>query len=186
MAYDVEQLAQAALNLLAEVGLEGLTTRRLGSELGIEGAALYHHFENKAELLGYMTTAIMRESLALTPNRDDWKQFLLDHAVATRTTLLKYRDSARIMAMSAPTEALKQEIMPAVAKPLLDAGFTETDAFEMVSLIAAFTLGFVIYEQNDVIRNYMSSVIHVDGGFLHGVEAIISGIENKYAGHPPP
>jgi TetR/AcrR family tetracycline transcriptional repressor len=180
MAYDGDQVARAALDLLGEVGLDGLTTRRLGRELGVEGTALYHHFANKAELLGQMATAILRESLDQTVDRHDWKQWLLDHAVATRLTLLRYRDSARIIAMSAPTDAMKHEIMPAVAKPLIDAGFTPEDAFEMVSLIAAFTLGFVIQEQNDVIRTYMSSVIHVDEGFLHCTEAIISGVENKY------
>ena len=33
MAYDVDQVAQAALKLLAEVGLDGLTTRRLAGGL---------------------------------------------------------------------------------------------------------------------------------------------------------
>ena len=180
MAYDVDQVAQAALKLLAEVGLDGLTTRRLASELGIEGAALYYHFENKAELLGHMATAILRESLEQTPNRDNWKQWLLDHAMATRRTMLRYRDSARIISNSAPTDAMKREIMPAVAQPLIDAGFTSVDAYEMVSLIAAFTLGFVINEQNLVVRNFMSSLINVERGYLHGVEAIISGVEKNY------
>jgi len=185
MAYDVDQVAHAALKLLADVGLDGLTTRRLAGELGIEGAALYYHFENKAELLGHMATAILRESLEQTPNRDDWKQWLLDHAIATRQTMLRYRDSARIIGTSAPTDAMKQEIMPAVAQPLIDAGFSSTDAYEMVSLIIAFTLGFVINEQNDVIRNYMTTVIDVDRCYLHGVTAIIRGVEEQYQPQKP-
>jgi TetR/AcrR family tetracycline transcriptional repressor len=185
MAYDVDQVAQAALKLLAEVGLDGLTTRRLAGELGIEGAALYYHFENKAELLGHMATAILRESLEQTPNRDDWKQWLLDHAVATRQAMLRYRDSARIIGTSAPTDAMKQEIMPAVAQPLIDAGFTSADAYEMVSLIASFTLGFVINEQNDVTRIYMTTVIDVERCYLHGVKAIISGVEKQYRPQKP-
>jgi TetR/AcrR family transcriptional regulator, tetracycline repressor protein len=182
MAYDVDQLARAALDLLGETGLDGLTTRRLAAELGIEGPALYHHFKNKAELLGEMATAILRESLDVTVDRGDWKQWLLDHAVNTRQTLLRYRDSARILAASAPSAAMKEEIMPAVIQPLLDAGFRKIDAYETASLVAAFTLGFVINEQNEVIRCFMSSVIHVDRGFLHGVEALIAGVESKYAG----
>ena len=38
----------------------------------------------------------------------------------------------------------------------------------------------MINEQNDVMRSYMSSIIHVERGYLHGVEAIISGVESKY------
>jgi hypothetical protein len=71
----------------------------------------------------------------------------------------------------------------AIRKPLTDAGFTRIDANEMVSLVAAFTLGFAINEQNEVMRSHMSSVIHVDRGFLHGVEALIAGVEKKYGGH---
>ena len=54
------------------------------------------------------------------------------------------------------------------------------DAYEMVSLIIAFTLGFVINEQNDVTRNYMTTVIDVERCYLHGVEAIITGVEKQY------
>jgi TetR/AcrR family tetracycline transcriptional repressor len=182
MAYDVDQIARAALDLLGKVGLDGLTTRRLADELGIEGPALYHHFKNKAELLGQMVTAIMRESLAMIVDRGDWKKWLLDHAITTRLTLLRYRDSARIIAASAPTKAMKREIMPAITKPLIDAGFKRIDAYETVSIIAAFTLGFVIDEQNEVMRSYISTVINMDRGFLHGVETLIAGVEKRYGG----
>lgn len=181
MAYDVHGIAKAALRLLDKVGLDGLTTRRLADALGIEGPALYHHFENKAELLGEMATVLLRESLDKTPDRSDWKRWLRDHAVANRLTMLRYRDSARIIAASSPTRAMKREIMPAVAKPLIDAGFTRIDAYEMVSLIAAFTLGFVIEEQNASLRSYISTVINIERGFLHGVEALIAGVEKKYS-----
>jgi TetR/AcrR family transcriptional regulator, tetracycline repressor protein len=182
VAFDPDTIARRALDLMAKVGLDGLTTRSLAEQLGVQGPALYHHFSNKSELLGYMASAMLRESLVKCVARGDWRRWLLDHAVATRTTLLRYRDSARVLAASAPTQAMKQEIMPAIAKPLLEAGFRRVDAAETVSLFAAFTLGYVINEQNEVMRGYMSSVIHVDRGFRHGVEALIAGVELKYGG----
>jgi TetR/AcrR family transcriptional regulator, tetracycline repressor protein len=180
MRYDVDRIARAALDLLDDVGLDGLTTRRLADELGIQGPALYHHFKNKAELLGHMATTIMRQSLATMTDRGDWRQWLLDHALATRKTLLCYRDGAQIIAASEPTKAMKQEIMPAVTKPLIDAGFAQIDAYETVSLLAAFTLGFVIDEQNEIMRSYISTLIDMDRCYLHGVEALIAGVEKKY------
>jgi hypothetical protein len=128
-----------------------------------------------------MATEILRESLAMTVDNGDWKRWLFDHAVATRATLLRYRDSVKILAMSSLTEEMKWEIMPAVRKPLIDAGFKQIDANETVSLIAAFTMGFVLNEQNEIIQDHMSSLIHVDRGFRHGVEALIAGVEVKYA-----
>jgi TetR/AcrR family tetracycline transcriptional repressor len=182
MAYDVDRIARDALDLLDDVGLDGLTTRRLADELGVQGPALYHHFKNgKAELLGHMATMIMRQSLSAITDRGDWRQWLLDHALATRRTLLRYRDGARILAASEPTKAMKQEIMPAVTKPLMDAGFKQIDAYETVSLLAAFTLGFVIDEQNEVMRSYISTLVNMDRCYLHGVEALIAGVEKQYA-----
>jgi TetR/AcrR family transcriptional regulator, tetracycline repressor protein len=184
MAYDMNRIARVALDLLADVGLDGLTTRRLAAELGVEGPALYHHFENKGELLGYMATAIMRESLGMIVDHGDWKRWIFDHTVTTRLILLRYRDSARILATSAPTRAMRREIVPAIIRPLIDSGFKQIDAIEMFSMMAAFTLGFVINEQNKALRSMMtSSMSDLDRGFLHGVEALIAGAEQKYGSH---
>jgi len=46
-----EAISAAALEIIDREGLEGLSMRRLGTELGVEAMALYHHFRNKGELL---------------------------------------------------------------------------------------------------------------------------------------
>lgn len=179
-ALDVDRVATTALSMLAESGLEGISTRRLAERLGVQGPALYYHFRDKDELLGHMAAVIMRASLAATRPSRDWRRWLRAHALASRKTLLRYRDGARVLAASAPDEAMRQQIMPAVAAPLIAAGFRRGDAYEIVSLIAAFTLGFVINEQNAVMRSYMSSIIDVDRGFAHAVDALIAGVEHRY------
>ena len=45
------RIAEAALALVDEAGLEGCTMRRLGAELGVEAMALYHHYPGKGPLL---------------------------------------------------------------------------------------------------------------------------------------
>ena len=49
-----DQVIEAALALLDEVGLEAITTRKLAQKLGVESATLYWHFKNKASLLEEM------------------------------------------------------------------------------------------------------------------------------------
>ncbi len=44
---------RAALDLLNEVGVDGLTTRKLAERLGVQQPALYWHFRNKRALLAY-------------------------------------------------------------------------------------------------------------------------------------
>lgn len=51
------RIVTAALELIEEEGLEGLSMRHLGRRLGVEAMALYHYFPNKAALLEAMATA---------------------------------------------------------------------------------------------------------------------------------
>ena len=52
---DRATIVRTALRLLDEVGIDGLSTRRLAAELGIKSASLYWHFKDKTELLNEMS-----------------------------------------------------------------------------------------------------------------------------------
>ncbi len=45
------RIVDTALALVAETGLAGLSTRRLGARLGCEAMSIYHHFPSKQHLL---------------------------------------------------------------------------------------------------------------------------------------
>jgi AcrR family transcriptional regulator len=63
---DRKRIAEEALRLIDAGGLDQLSMRRLGAELGVEGMAIYHHFQNKAELLDGVLELLLEE-LALPP-----------------------------------------------------------------------------------------------------------------------
>lgn len=48
---DKSKVINSALELLNEVGIEGLTTRKLAQKLGVEQPTLYWHVKNKRALL---------------------------------------------------------------------------------------------------------------------------------------
>jgi len=56
-----EAISAAALELSDRKGLDGLTMRQLGTELGVEAMALYHHFRNKGELLDAVMDRMLDE-----------------------------------------------------------------------------------------------------------------------------
>jgi AcrR family transcriptional regulator len=56
-----ELISIAALQLIDREGLDGLSMRRLGAELGVEAMALYHHFRNKGELLDAVMDRMLDE-----------------------------------------------------------------------------------------------------------------------------
>ena len=65
---DRNRIAQVALTLIDEQGIDQLSMRKLGSVLGVEAMALYHYFRNKAELLDGILDIILADVAArLTP-----------------------------------------------------------------------------------------------------------------------
>lgn len=56
-----ERIAVAALALIDRDGLDACSMRRLGSELGVEAMALYHHFASKGRLLDAVMDLLVRE-----------------------------------------------------------------------------------------------------------------------------
>lgn len=61
-----ERIVEAALALADRDGPDAVTMRRLGRELGVEGMAIYTHFENKAELMTAVAARVLAE-LELDP-----------------------------------------------------------------------------------------------------------------------
>ena len=58
-----EELLELALDLVREVGIAGLTVRRLAERAGFTEAALYRHFHNKQALLLAMVERVSEERL---------------------------------------------------------------------------------------------------------------------------
>ena len=181
MALAPERIVEVALELLNEIGLDALSTRRLAEALDVKGPSLYHHFQNKSDLLGQMAVAMLTQSLADLDTSVSWDQWLRDLANGTRRVILKYRDGARILASSSLNEVMRTAIIPAVERPLIEAGFPEEAAAEVVSLMASFVIGHTINEQNKVIRAYMASIMDVERSFAFCVETIILGVGQRVA-----
>ena len=64
MRYRRADVVEQALGVLDTYGLADLTMRRLGSELGVQPSALYHHFANKQPLLAAVADEILARGRA--------------------------------------------------------------------------------------------------------------------------
>jgi AcrR family transcriptional regulator len=80
---------ETAIRLADEVGLEKLSMRRLGEELGVEAMSLYNYVSNKADLLNGMIDALYGE-IELPSHDDDWKTALRKRSVSVRAVLLRH------------------------------------------------------------------------------------------------
>lgn len=145
---DKEQVIDNALILLNEVGIEGLTTRKLAQKIGIEQPTLYWHVKNKRTLLDALAETILQKHhhhVLPLPN-ETWQDFLRNNAKSFRQALLKYRDGGKIHAGTRPSES-QFETSEQQLQFLCDAGFSLSQAVYALSSIAHFTLGSVLETQ---------------------------------------
>ncbi|MFF8777076.1 TetR/AcrR family transcriptional regulator [Streptomyces sp. NPDC015140] len=146
---DRRRVADTALRLLNEVGLEGLTLRAIARDLDVKAPALYWHFKDKQALLDEMATEMYRRMVAGTPldPADTWRERLLKTNRGLRASLLGYRDGARVFSGSRFTGAEHAEQMEDSLRLFTAAGLTLAQAVRASTTAYLFTLGFVTEEQ---------------------------------------
>ncbi len=65
-----QQIVETAIKLIADKGIQNLTTKNLAEEIGISEPAIYRHFSNKLEILKAVITNFqikMKPALVDTP-----------------------------------------------------------------------------------------------------------------------
>ncbi|MFJ8695201.1 TetR/AcrR family transcriptional regulator [Streptomyces roseolilacinus] len=146
---DRKRVADAALKLLDETGLEGLTLSAIGRELGVKAPALYWHFKDKQALLDEMATEMYRRMVAQMPlsPTDTWRERLRTYGHGLRGALRGHRDGARVFSGSRFTGIEHAEQMEENLRLLTAAGFTLPQAVRATTTTYLYTVGFVIEEQ---------------------------------------
>ncbi len=152
-----DAIADAGLELLNEVGLQGLTMRRIADRLGVAPPALYWHVENKQQLLDAMATVMFRRAMIglEAPRQDEsFDNWAADWARRLRSNLLRYRDGGKVFAGTAIADDLMYRTVELFLRALQDAGFGPRDAARCAHLLLHYTTGFVIEEQASMGLDY--------------------------------
>jgi TetR/AcrR family transcriptional regulator, tetracycline repressor protein len=139
-----------AFSILNELGLEGLTLRRLAARLGVQAPAIYWHFKGKQELLDEMATQVFREVLQEAPAFDPtqtWQDWALSYCLGLRKTLLRYREGAKMFSGTYLTDATLYAPMDASLRKLTSAGFSLRQSVIGLGTLYCYVVGFVIEEQ---------------------------------------
>jgi TetR/AcrR family transcriptional regulator, tetracycline repressor protein len=147
-----ETVARAALRVLDQVGLNGMTMRLLAAELDIQNPTLYWHFTNKQELINCMGGLMIADFLAeLHPARpgQDWAEWMAYFARRFRKMTFSHRDGARILAEADLSFSQFFDCLELALEVLENAGFTATDAGAGVITTVHYVLGNAYQEQAD-------------------------------------
>ena len=100
-----ERIVEAALTLVGDESLAGLTTRKLGERLGCEAMSIYHHFPSKQHLLDALVEHAIGSVQVPEPGPD--------LEARTREALESYRAMARRWPALFPLVAVHRLNMPA-------------------------------------------------------------------------
>ncbi|MEW9531774.1 TetR/AcrR family transcriptional regulator C-terminal domain-containing protein [Microbispora sp. NPDC049125] len=144
---DRTTIVNAALELLNEVGLEGVTVRRLAADLGVQNPALYWHFPNKQALLDEMAQVLQaRQDFGPPHPGESWQLWLTRRGRERRRILLSHRDGARLVAGTRPGPDLLLRFEAELAA-LVANGFTAAQALRAIGTLSRYVNGFVLDEQ---------------------------------------
>jgi TetR/AcrR family tetracycline transcriptional repressor len=206
---DREQVINAAIDLMDEVGLDGLSLRRLATKLGVRAPALYWHFKNKQELLDQMAETILARNLAAeAPQRaEDWDEWVAARARELRQSLNRYRDGAMLAASTRP-RGVQLVTIERYLSVLCAVGLSPAEAMWAMIAVGNYVSGFTLDEQADRMRGgddqgpqdrdrllrlleayplMAASVIEVgdpqsEENFERGLQVVLDGIRYKLAG----
>ncbi|WP_066934992.1 TetR family transcriptional regulator [Microtetraspora fusca] len=140
-----EKIITAALAVIDQEGLEGLSMRRVGALLGVEGMALYRHVPNKSAMLAAVVDHLTAQAAtADLPVGTFWTEALVDFGHRYRAVLLRHPSAVPLLATHpvspAAAETLLAPILAAVDRA--DTGIEQIQfAFQSV---AVFVLGHAL------------------------------------------
>ena len=149
MSLDRARIVAEAVALLDAEGLDGVTTRKLATRLGVQSPTLYWHLPNKAALVTALAEAILdQEFPELTPPgpQERWQDWLGTLVERLRRALLAHPDGARVL--SAAQLCRKMAALSELAMGSLVArGIPLHQARVIVLTVERFTVGHVLEEQ---------------------------------------
>jgi AcrR family transcriptional regulator len=91
-----ERVIRAAIRVADREGVEAVSMRRLGKELGVEAMSLYNHVSGKDDVLDGMVDLLVRE-IARESTGDDWRGRIRSRAVAARAHMKRHRWAAALL-----------------------------------------------------------------------------------------
>ena len=140
-----DRVLRAAVALADTGGIESLSMRKLGGELGVEAMSLYNHVANKVDLLDGMIDAVFAE-IDLPPEGTDWRTAMRRRAISVRAVLARHPWAIGLMESRTTPGPATLRHHDAVIGTLRGAGFSIELAAHAYSALDSYLYGFALQE----------------------------------------
>jgi AcrR family transcriptional regulator len=140
-----DRILLAALELADAAGVESVTMRRLGDELGFEAMSLYRHVANKNDLLDGMLDLVLAEWQP-PDEQGGWPGAIRTSALSVHDALRRHRWAAQLLMSGSHIRPARLRYMDGLLASLQEAGFDADATYHVYHLIDGYIFGFTLWE----------------------------------------
>jgi AcrR family transcriptional regulator len=141
-----EKVLRAALDFVDANGLAALSMHKLGAELGVQGMSLYSHVANKDALLDGIVEAMTWEAQMPPAGGTNWRDALRYLAGEIRGIILRHPAAAPLLVSRPVMPTRRLEQVDAYTRLLMEAGFTEDQAMDVLRTVVMYAHGYALAE----------------------------------------
>jgi AcrR family transcriptional regulator len=138
-------ILDGAISLIERDGPGSLSMRRLGSTLGVEAMAIYHHFQGRDELLAAIGDRLL-EPLQELELGDDWRDACRRFATALRDIAVARPATFQLLGLQPLDTRAALKPVERLLGVLVRAGFTAPEALATYRATVSYARGYALAE----------------------------------------
>jgi AcrR family transcriptional regulator len=142
-----ERIVEAAVQFADEHGIEALSMRKLGAELGVEAMSLYNHVGGKDDILDSMVDYLFASIGRIDPEAD-WMVTARTAAIAAKDVFAAHAWSINLISSRKGISEASFALMESLLAPLIAAGYPVKTAHHAWHAIASHVMGYSFQEIN--------------------------------------
>src|ERR687894_1003963 len=139
------RVLEEAVRFADREGLEALTMRKLGAELGVEAMSLYNHVPNKSALLDGMVEVLLGE-LEIPARNRDWEERIREGYRAFRRLAHEHPNVFPLLVNRPPETMDGVWLVEEFLRKLGGAGFGKETALHAFRALSSYTSGYAMAE----------------------------------------
>ena len=140
-----ERVLHAAIALADRGGIESLSMRKLGQELGVEAMSLYNHVANKDDIEDGIVEIVLEE-IDVPSDGADWKAALRQTAISSHDVFVRHRWACSLMMRRPRVSPARMHWMESVLRTLREAGFSADMTHHAYHALDSHITGFTLWQ----------------------------------------
>jgi AcrR family transcriptional regulator len=139
-----DRILERAVQIADADGVEALTMRRLGEELGFEAMSLYRHVKNKDDVLGGILDAVLAE-IESPAGVGEWDEAIRRSAISVNDVLGRHAWATDLLMSPAGIRPARLAYMNDLLGRLREGGFSADTTYTAYHALDAHIFGFALW-----------------------------------------